>query len=124
MMERDEILYRLASARAARVEDFAETIAKAWSDMRHPGTIAHELALTAGVNTANYPRLVEEAVEVRSTDTGPHGIDVAVAGLLRGMGREDWRKLWTGVLLPRLIKRFGAQALAPLESSKERDSTA
>jgi hypothetical protein len=115
-MDRDEMVYKLAGVGNASLADFRVTIAEAWSDMRHPGTIAHELATVAGIDVSHYPRSVDEAVEVITAETGAEGGHVAVAGLLRSMAREDWNHLWTHVLSPRVKKRFGDHSLVPAES--------
>lgn len=115
-MSRDEVVYRLAGAGQTSVADLRETIAEAWSDMRHPDTIAHHLVTTAEIDTSIYPRGVNEAVEVSQVKADADGAHVAIAGLLRTMSLDDWKRVWTNVLRPRVHKRFGDHGLSPIES--------
>lgn len=115
-MNTDGIVYRLSEVGRADMANLQETIAEAWIDMHHPGTIAHYLATSAGLDVANYPRGVNEAVKVTFAETVPDGALVAVTGVLRAMAPEDWNNVWNNVLLPRVKKRFGDRALIPVES--------
>ena len=93
-------------------EAIENEVSKAWSDLRSDAGVRDQLA-AAGVDlSAVRDVTATDAITVRSAGSGFAGEAIVVALAIK-VASDVWEKL----ILPRLLKRFGADAVVEQKSA-------
>jgi hypothetical protein len=96
--------YRIGSNVSREVIE--EEIAKAWKDVQHDDQVRTQLA-AANVDVSAAASLdTAQSITVRNAGTGFAGETIVIA-----LAAKVASDLWEKVILPRLRKRFGADAV-------------